>query len=41
MFLQVDLLKSTSLPLMKRFGIDGEAFSLKVRMSDVEEPPLL
>lgn len=28
--LQVDLLKSTSLPLMKRFGVDGEAFVLKV-----------
>lgn len=28
--LQVDLLKSTSLPLMKRFGLDGEAFNLKV-----------
>uniref|UniRef100_H3D6Q6 RNA terminal phosphate cyclase-like 1 n=1 Tax=Tetraodon nigroviridis TaxID=99883 RepID=H3D6Q6_TETNG len=26
----VDLLKSTSLPLMKRFGVDGEAFVLKV-----------
>lgn len=27
---QVDLLKSTSLPLMKRFGIEGEAFVVKV-----------
>ncbi|XP_061590290.1 RNA 3'-terminal phosphate cyclase-like protein [Cololabis saira] len=26
----VDLLKSTALPLMKRFGIDGEGFELKV-----------
>ena len=29
---QIDLLKSTALPLMKRFGIDGEGFDLKVRM---------
>ena len=29
--LQVDLLKSTALPLMKKFGIDGESFELKVR----------
>lgn len=29
--LQVDLLKSTALPLMKKFGIDGEGFDLKVR----------
>lgn len=28
--LQVDLLKSTSLPLMKRFGIEGEALVVKV-----------
>lgn len=28
--LQVDLLKSTSLPLMKRFGVEGEAFVVKV-----------
>lgn len=28
--LQVDLLKSTALPLMKRFGIEGEAFVVKV-----------
>lgn len=26
----VDLLKSTSLPLMKKFGIDGEGFELKI-----------
>ncbi|KAK5620593.1 rRNA-processing endoribonuclease [Crenichthys baileyi] len=26
----VDLLKSTAVPLMKKFGIDGEAFDLKV-----------
>lgn len=30
--LQVDLLKSTSLPLMKKFGIDGEGFELKVKL---------
>ncbi len=30
MILQVDLLKSTALPLMKKFGIDGEGFELKV-----------
>lgn len=29
--LQVDLLKSTALPLMKKFGIEGEGFELKVR----------
>lgn len=29
--LQVDVLKSTALPLMKKFGIDGEGFDLKVR----------
>ena len=30
--LQVDLLKTTALPLMKKFGVDGEKFDLKVRM---------
>lgn len=33
--LQVDLLKSTSLPLMKRFGVDGDAFVVKVRVCGV------
>lgn len=28
---QVDLLKLTALPLMKKFGIDGEGFEIKVR----------
>ncbi|CAG04883.1 unnamed protein product, partial [Tetraodon nigroviridis] len=32
----VDLLKSTSLPLMKRFGVDGEAFVLKMANRIVE-----
>lgn len=31
--LQVDVLKATALPLLKQFGIDGESFELKVRMS--------
>ena len=31
--LQVDTLKSTALPLMKKFGIDGEGFDLKVKTS--------
>lgn len=30
---QVDLLKSTALPVMKKFGIDGEGFDIKVRTS--------
>lgn len=30
-FLQVDVLKSTAVPLMKKFGIDGEGFDLKAR----------
>lgn len=29
--LQVDALKSTAIPLMKKFGIDGEGFDLKAR----------
>lgn len=29
--LQVDVLKSTAVPLMKKFGIDGEGFDLKAR----------
>uniref|UniRef100_A0AAX7TD01 RNA 3'-terminal phosphate cyclase-like protein n=1 Tax=Astatotilapia calliptera TaxID=8154 RepID=A0AAX7TD01_ASTCA len=29
----VDLLKSTALPVMKKFGIDGEGFDIKVRTS--------
>lgn len=29
--LQIDMLKATALPLMKKFGIDGEGFDLKVR----------
>lgn len=28
--LQVDVLKSTAVPLMKKFGIDGEGLELKV-----------
>lgn len=36
--LQVDLLKSTSLPLMKRFGVDGEAFVVKVASTFIFSP---
>ena len=31
------MLKSTALPLMKKFGIDGESFDLKVRRWPVDE----
>lgn len=31
-FFQVDQLKYTSIPVMKRFGIDGEGLELKVRL---------
>lgn len=33
--LQVDVLRTTALPLLKQFGIDGESLELKVRMCEL------
>lgn len=33
--LQVDLLKATAVPLMKKFGIDSEGLEIKVQLESI------